>query len=168
MSASARNSPSAGTSGGAVEGVVEQRGGADAVDAEDAFVVGEVAVGLEVPLALVGIHPVRIDRAMGALVASVAVVVELDLTVIVDGPSKQVEGGRGGLAQVDLDGRGVDPEHGGDLGDGARQRAIGIGAGQARQAAARGHDGQRLIRSHAQRSPEVVGEVHGARGHRRP
>jgi hypothetical protein len=145
---------------GAVEGRVEQRRRLHAVDAEDAIAFTLVAVGLDVPLALVRVHAVGIDDSVGVLVAAVGVVVELDLMAGVDGPAKDVEGGRGGIAEVDVDRRGIDAEHGGHLRGGAGQRTLGIGPGSGRQASAGRDDGETLVGRHAERVTERVGELH--------
>ena len=131
---------------GGSNAVVEERGGRDAVDPEAPLGAGEVAVAEHVQAAVLGVHEVRVDVALGARVAAVGVVVEVDAPVLGDGGAQHLEDVGAAEPEVDVEHLvGVDAEHRGQLGHAAAERAVGLGARQREHRRAGGEQRDGLV-----------------------
>ena len=124
-SASGWNTPAGAVGGRRLEPLVEQRGRRDAVDPEAALGAREVAVPEHVEAAVLGVDEVRVDVALGARVAPVGVVVEVDAPVLGHRGAEHLEHVGAAEPEVDVEHLvGVDAEHGGQLRDAAAERAV--------------------------------------------
>ena len=103
----------------------------DPVDAEPPLAAGRVAVAEQVQAAVLGVHEVRIDIALGPGVPPVGVVVEVDAAVLAHGRPQDLEHLDPRAAEVDVEHlAGVDAQHRRQLGDPPRERAVVVGARQ--------------------------------------
>ena len=106
--------------------VVEERGRRDAVDPEAPLGAGEVAVPEHVEAAVLRVDEVGVDVALGARVATVGVVVEVDAPVLGHGGAEHLEDVGATEPEVDVEHLvGVDAEHRRQLRHTAAERAVG-------------------------------------------
>src|SRR5581483_87001 len=146
---------------GRAERLVEHVRFEDAVDAEEAHGAAEVVVAHHVPATLLGVDAVRVDRALGVLVAPVGVVAEPEATVLVRCLLHGGEHPRRGATEVDVEGvLRVDAEGGGELVQPAGERPRGIGARYGEEAGTGGHERERLFGREAQGAVEGRRQVH--------